>query len=183
MLSAGLPLAKTARASTFPVAAIVCVPPSPNLTPLPAYITPATARSALGVVVPIPTFPSLSMMNAVFTMFEVVVVDTRNKGERELPDPDTESRDPGLDVPTPALPRGSMIKVVLATLDDPIMKGTAPLKEFMANMAPGVDVAIPTLGNPPDDPMLRMGGDTVVVVAKEKALKMFERMVEVDEEA
>ena len=47
-------------------------------------------------------------------------------------------------------------------------------------------MATPILGNPPDDPIENMGGMEVlvtVVVAKDKALKVSDSRVEVDDEA
>jgi hypothetical protein len=121
-------------------------------------------------------------MKAVLTTLATVVVLSINKGLVPPPVPERESMDPGLEVPIPTLPKESIIKVVLATDDEPTNKGIAPDSGFMESIAPGVLVPIPTLGNPPEDPMESMGGiDPVSAdeVANERALKVSESRVEV----
>ena len=73
-------------------------------TPSPANILPATAKSALGVVVPIPTFPLESIMKAVEVALRLVVVETMKRGLVPAAVPASESNAPGLVVPIPKNP-------------------------------------------------------------------------------
>ena len=134
---------------------------------------------AAGEVSPMPTFPFSNTCTRVVE----ALLERANNWLVPVPNPVTCRRLYGETLPMPILPLASTRRLVPVV--DPTANWATPGSPWIENIAYGVEVPTPTLGNPPDDPtetrveVAEMPFWGVVLVAIAQALMMLEATVEV----